>query len=209
MAVIRIARHAESTWNAAGRYQGRLETPLSELGRAQAQALADDLRGKGIRRIVSSPLERCRQTAQPLATAIGIDIETDPLLIEIAHGTWEGRYRDEIARSEPLLYRQWRERPECVRFAGGERLEDVAARWKAFAATFRPDADTLVMTHDVVLRLAILERTGQALEELRNVRALNACYAQFETADGYWALRSECAADHLAGLTADPSRQAL
>jgi probable phosphoglycerate mutase len=209
MRLVYLARHGETTWNAVGRYQGRLETPLSPLGQAQAQALAGALAGRGIERIISSPLSRCVQTAVPLSILTGVPIETDPLLLEIGHGTWEGRYRDEIARSEPVLYREWREHPERVRFDGGESLHDVLERWKTFVREFEPRGDTMLMTHDVVVRLAVLERTGRGLDELRHVRALNAAYAEFEVEGSQWTLRRECVADHLADLAADPERQAL
>lgn len=209
MSCIRIARHGETTWNAIGRYQGRLETPLSDLGRAQARLLAVALAGKGIKRIISSPLSRCVETAKPLAELTGLPIETDPLLLEIAHGTWQGRYRDEIAASEPALFARWRERPEGVRFEGGESLNDVLERWRQFVARFDPAVDTLLMTHDVVVRIAVLERTGRPLHDLRRIRALNAAYAMFAIEQGEWTLQEECVSDHLAALTADLDRQAL
>ena len=209
MSIIRIARHGETTWNAVGRYQGRLETPLSPLGQAQAQALAGALRNKGVARIISSPLSRCVQTALPLSMVTGVPIETEPLLSEIAHGTWEGRYRDEIARTEPELYYEWREHPERVKFLNGESLQDVMDRWKRFVSEFDPAVDTLIMTHDIVVRCALLERAGRPLQDLRHVHAPNAAYVEYEVTGGVWVLRSECVASHLAGLEADPERQAL
>ncbi len=209
MALVRIARHAETTWNAVGRYQGRIDSPLSPLGQAQSQALARALRDRGIARIISSPLSRCIQTALPLSLVTNVAIETDPLLLEIAHGAWEGRYREEIAQSEPELYWEWREHPERVRFKGGESLGDVAARWKAFVESFDARADTLIVTHDIVVRLALLERSGRDVEDLRTVRALNGAYAQFSVENGRWTLQQDCAIEHLAGLAADPERQAL
>ena len=204
-----IARHGETTWNAVGRYQGRLETPLSPLGQAQAQALAGALADKDITRIISSPLSRCMQTAVPLSVESGLAIEQEPLLLEIAHGTWEGRYRDEIAANDPETYRTWREHPEHVRFEGGESLQDVLRRWAAFVERFEARENTLLLTHDIVVRIALLERAGRPLEELRSVHALNAAYARFEVEDGVWTLREECAAQHLAGLAADAEKQAL
>ena len=207
--ILRIARHGETTWNAVGRYQGRLETPLSPLGQAQAQALAGALQHRGVRRIISSPLSRCVQTAVPLSSLTGVPIETDPRLLEIAHGTWDGRYRTEIAQTEPELFREWRDHPEGVRFDGGESLGDVLARWKDFVENFQTDKDTLLVTHDVVVRVAILERTGRGIEELRTVRALNAAYAEFEVMGPAWRLLSECEDAHLAAFEADLDRQAL
>jgi probable phosphoglycerate mutase len=207
--IVRIARHGETTWNAVGRYQGRLETPLSPLGQAQAQALAGALRDAGIKRIISSPLSRCMQTAVPLSMMTGVPIETDDRLLEIAHGTWEGRYRDEIARTEPERYTMWRQHPERVHFTGGESLADVLARWKSFVMDFVPTVDTLLMTHDVVVRVAVLERTGRDISELRTIRAENAAYAIFDVQGEAWTVVSECEKSHLAELAADPERQAL
>jgi probable phosphoglycerate mutase len=206
---IYVARHGETTWNAVGRYQGRLETPLSPLGQAQAQALAGALVDKGLERIISSPLKRCMQTALAVSIATGVPIEEEPLLLEIAHGTWEGRYRDEIAQNDPQTYRTWREHPQDVRFQGGESLNDVLQRWRAFVEKFDPRENTLLVTHDIVVRIALLERAGRPLSELRHVHALNAAYALFDVENGAWTLRSECVADHLADLAADPEKQAL
>jgi probable phosphoglycerate mutase len=207
--ILRIARHGETTWNAVGRYQGRLETPLSPLGQAQAQALAGALQHRGVRRIVSSPLSRCVQTAVPLSALTGVPVETDARLLEIAHGTWEGRYRSEIAQTEPELFRQWCDHPERVRFDGGESLGDVLARWKDFVEHFRGDRDTLLVTHDVVVRVALLERAGRSVGELRTIKALNAAYAEFEVEGAAWRLLSECEDAHLAAFKADLDRQAL
>jgi phosphoserine phosphatase len=206
---IYIVRHGETTWNAVGRYQGRLETPLSPLGQAQAQALAAALRDARIRRIISSPLSRCVQTALPLSMITGVPIETDDRLLEIAHGTWQGRYREEIARTEPERFMMWRNHPEQVHFPEGESLEDVLNRWKSFVHDFIPDANTLLMTHDVVVRIAILERTGRPISELRTIRALNAAYCTFDVEGGTWTLLNECESGHLANLATDPEQQAL
>jgi broad specificity phosphatase PhoE len=123
----------------AGRYQGRLESALSALGVRQGFALANAFRdqlerGKPVpARIISSPLLRCAATARFTADHLGVVLETDERLIEIAHGTWEGRYRDDLAREEPELYAAWRNDPARVSFDGGESLADVLARWRAFA----------------------------------------------------------------------------
>ena len=114
-----VARHGETTWNLAGRYQGRLESPLSPLGVRQANALADAMAKREVARVISSPLGRCMETARPTARRQNAALETDPLLLEIAHGTWEGRLRDEIAASDPQRYRAWRSDPANVGFDGG------------------------------------------------------------------------------------------
>ncbi|HTD33839.1 MAG TPA: histidine phosphatase family protein [Candidatus Elarobacter sp.] len=204
-----VARHGETTWNLAGRYQGRLESELTPLGTRQARALASAMLEAGVERIVSSPLRRCTETARPAAELLHVPVETDERLIEIAHGTWEGRLRDEIAANDRDRYRAWREDPVNVRFERGESLGDVLARWRDFAASFRASAPALVVTHDAVVRVAILAATGRGLDAFWNARVENGAYAEFEAADDGWTLVRERVADHLGALRAPVEDQAL
>jgi probable phosphoglycerate mutase len=203
-----IARHGETDWNRDGRYQGQLESALTDRGRAQAASLAAALRNSGARRVISSPLSRCVQTAQPVADALGVPIETDPLLLEIAHGTWEGRLREEVEREDPQQFAAWRNAPESVHFAGGERLDDVAQRWNAFSSTLS-ETPTIVVTHDVLVRLAILIAQRRPLSELWSPRVVNGGFATCEIAGNEWKLIDECSDAHLGALLADTSAQAL
>ncbi len=215
--MIWLARHAETTWNLAGRYQGRLESMLSGLGMRQAFALATYFSqrmaaGEAIpARVVSSPLLRCAATARATADRLDLAVETDDRLIEIAHGSWEGRYRDELAANDPERYRAWRERPETVQFDGtGESLADVLARWKAFARDLARDPrPTLVLTHDAVVRCALVDLEGKGLHDFWNVRVANAAYALIDRIDGALVLREDYCADHLLGIEADVATQAL
>jgi broad specificity phosphatase PhoE len=214
--MIWLARHAETTWNLAGRYQGRLESMLSGMGMHQAFALAgyfqDRLeRGDPVpERVVSSPLLRCAATARASADRLDLDVETDDRLIEIAHGTWEGRYRDELAANDPERYRMWRERPDAVVFDGGESLADVLRRWQEFARDLAADPRrTLVLTHDAVVRVALVDLEGKGLEEFWNVRVANAAFALIERKKGALVLTSDYNADHLRGIEADAATQAL
>ncbi|MBV9149659.1 MAG: histidine phosphatase family protein [Candidatus Eremiobacteraeota bacterium] len=204
-----IARHGETTWNITGRYQGRLESPLSPLGVAQARAMADSLASHPLKRIISSPLQRCVDTAEIVAQRFGLTVEREPLLIEIAHGAWEGRYRDELAANDPERYRQWRHEPEIVQFENGESIRDVLERWRRFVRGFMPHEDTLLVTHDAVVRVALVDRLKRPLSEFWRARILNGAYARFDVTDAHWELVEECASVHLTGLVADPSTQAL
>ncbi len=212
-----LARHAQTTWNLAGRYQGRMESALSALGIRQAFALADRFSEALAHdetvpaRIVSSPLLRCRATALITASRLGIELESDERLIEIAHGTWDGRYRDEIAAHDPQRYRTWRHDPVHAAFEGGETLLQVAARWTAFAADLATWSDpTLVVTHDAVVRCALVALQARSLDDFWQVPVENAAFALVtRAADGELTLREPCVADHLAGVRADTATQAL
>ena len=204
-----VARHGETTWNLAGRYQGRRESELTPLGMRQALALADAMEQARVGRVVSSPMLRCTATAQPSADRLNLRVEIDDRLIEIAHGTWEGRLRDEIAANDPARYRAWREDPAHVEFENGETIAQVLERWREFAASFRSDVPALVVTHDAVVRVALLDATGRALDAFWDARVENGAYAVFEADASGWALIDENVAAHLGALRASIEGQAL
>lgn len=208
-----LVRHGESTWNAQGRYQGRRDAPLSQRGALQADALSqrlatdDDVRPRAI---VSSPLSRARDTAQPAARSLGLDVVVDEDLIEISHGKWEGLLRSEIADKWPAMLAAWRDAPESVRFPDGESLDDVLARWRNFISNVgRYPSPLLVVTHDVIVRLAVLAARGRPLSDFNTLVAENAAISEFDYDRGVLALVSLNDAAHLGGHRVDPSAQAL
>ena len=83
-------RHGETDWNARGLSQGNVDVPLNALGLAQAREAAASLRGQGIRSVVASPLSRARDTAEIVADALGLPVETEPErtppVLGVAHG---------------------------------------------------------------------------------------------------------------------------
>ena len=206
-----VARHGETTWNLAGRYQGRRESALTALGVRQGFALAEAMAAiePRITRVVASPLIRCAATAKFAADRLGLPVETDDRLLEIAHGTWEGRLRDEIAADDPERFRDWRSKPGDVIFEGGETLAQVHARWRHFIETFDTSQPTLIVTHDAVVRVAILQAQQRLLDDLWAVRVENAGFAVFDVVDGAWLLASESESSHLVGVRAEASTQAL
>jgi broad specificity phosphatase PhoE len=206
-----IVRHAETTWNLAGRYQGRRESALSARGMRQGQKLADAFAQlePPIAHIVTSPMHRTRATAAFVAERLNVPMTTDDALIEIAHGTWEGRIRDEIATNDPERYRTWRENPADVAFDQGESLTDVMARWRRFRAAFTVDVPTLLVTHDAIVRIALLDITQRPLSDFWAMHVENAAYAVVDVEGAAWTLVDENVNAHLADLRASTEEQAL
>ena len=136
---ILLARHGETAWNAEGRYQGQEDIALSPVGEAQARALGERLRDVPIDRAVASPLARARRTAE-LALGPGREhlLTTDPGLMEIAHGDWEGLLASEIRARDPDRLQAWRDAPHTVLMPQGESLQHVLDRaWPALDAVNR------------------------------------------------------------------------
>ncbi len=208
--ILYVARHGETDWNRDGRYQGQQESSLTQTGRAQARVLADALGARPLARTIASPLRRCAQTARPLAERADVPLELDARLLEIAHGSWEGRLREEIECDDPETMRSWRETPDRVRFAGGESLADVHARWRAFVhALGDEDGEVAIVTHDVLVRLAILDAGDRPLAQLWRPRVVNGGYARLALAGGRLRLLDECIDAHLGRLVVDTAHQAL
>lgn len=118
-----LVRHGRTVANAQGRLLGRGDPPLDELGRRQAEAVAAALtegRFGPIAAVVSSPLQRTRQTA----AALGRDVRIDERFIELDYGDWEGR---PVADVEPETWRRWQ---ADLDFAppGGESLSTLSER---------------------------------------------------------------------------------
>jgi len=208
--IVLVARHGETTWNKEGRYQGRQQSPLSELGIRQANALANAMATfePRIERIVSSPLIRCSQTAQFSAERLGLEVQIDDRLIEIGHGDWENRLRDEIMSSEPQNWYLWKNEPSKITFSSGDSMHKVVERWKSFASTI-PNVPTLVVTHDAVVRSAIVLAQGLTIDDMWKIPMENAAYAKFDATPDGWKLLEPCVNAHLQGLRADVARQAL
>jgi broad specificity phosphatase PhoE len=214
--LIYLARHGETTWNLAGRYQGRLESALSALGVRQGFALADYFfrrltRGDSIpARAISSPLLRCTATARFVTSRLGIPLDVDERLSEVAHGTWEGRFRDELAENDPDRYRAWREDPAHVAFENGETLGQVRARWRAFAPTILAETrDLLIVSHDAVIRCALLDAADRQLDEFWRPNVENAAFARLESDGTKFRVVEECVVTHLTGVRASIASQAL
>ena len=150
-----LLRHGESVWNAENRWQGQSDPPLSDLGEEQAREAAKRLAGSDFARLVSSPLQRARRTAEILAEVVGLDVDFEPELQEIDTGIWTGLTRDEIRAGWPRELADWSEgRSESP--PGGESRFALAARAQAalrrLATAAQAGERLLVVTHGALLR---------------------------------------------------------
>ena len=93
-------RHGESTGNAESRWQGQSDYPLTEKGRAQANALAQRWASEGLKfdLIIASPLIRAKETAEMIASALNVKVELDPVWLERDIGEMEGLTAEEVKR---------------------------------------------------------------------------------------------------------------
>ena len=186
MTTLLLVRHGHT--DAAGkRLTGRAPgVHLNELGRRQAEGLVERLEGVRIDAIVSSPLERCRETAAPLAKARGRAVDVGRAWIEVGYGEWTGRSISQLRRTK--LWRRVMFAPSNVRFPGGESLLEVQGR--AVDATLDIAArhargTVVVVSHADVIRLLVAHVAGMHADHLQRLSIDTASITAVSISDGF------------------------
>nr|WP_046286091.1 bifunctional RNase H/acid phosphatase [Mycobacterium sp. UM_NZ2] len=157
-----LLRHGQTELSVNRRYSGRGNPPLTETGRRQADAAARYLaQAGGIAAVISSPLQRCRDTAEAAARLLRLDVAVDEDLTETDFGAWEGLTFAEAAERDPDLHRRWL-KDTSTQPPGGESFDAVQQRVQAARDRIVADhagTTVLVVSHvtpiKTVLRLAL------------------------------------------------------
>jgi broad specificity phosphatase PhoE len=168
-----LARHGETDWNRAGRWQGHTDIDLNDQGRLQAHALGQALIARGIVRAHASDLARARATAEIVATLLGLPgVTTDAGFRERGFGLFEGLTREECEMKYPAEWAQYKAVGGSP--PGGEPRENVVVRMRAaviaVAASLAQQVEgaALAVTHGGALRLLVESITGVMPPPLEN-----------------------------------------
>jgi len=154
--IITFLRHGESVGNRDNLFQGQHDFPLTETGRAQAQALAERWRSEGVLfdQCITSPLLRARETAEIVSSALGLPLENDPEWMEIHNGLLAGLSEHEASERYP--------RPDFMtpytRFGrtGESRWELYLRAGRCIQKLIeRPVGRCLVVAHGAILNMAM------------------------------------------------------
>jgi len=156
-----LIRHCEPQEDARGLCYGRLDIGLSPAGREHAARLGVRVAKHSYDAVYASPRARAVDTAVPIAAERELEPVVDDELREIDFGELEGRSYDEIAQTDPELYRTWMETPTQVRFPGGESFADVKRRaLTAFERIRVRHESAVVVTHGGVVRAGLAAWLG-------------------------------------------------
>lgn len=188
-----IVRHGETVWNREGRFQGHTDVPLSEVGVRQAQWLAARLTAESLTAVWSSDLERARTTAEIVAEAQGLPVQTTPLLREMRLGNWEGlTARDIAARGEETLYQDYLRNSVVHRPPDAEPLTEVwermqkvqqqlHERYAVSGTTDIPDIPVVVVVgHGGSLRVLLCAALDAPLSSLNRIVLDNASLSRID-----------------------------
>ena len=188
-----FVRHGESEGNAARVFTGQTDSPLTERGRQQAEAVADKLASVKFDRIVSSDLSRTRDTADVIAKRHGMRVEVVPELREIDVGDRTGKTFDET-RGLP----NWND-DGFVAWPGGETLDQVVARTLGAIERLTresPGKTILVVGHGGVNRILLSHFLG-ILPKLDRSPATNTNVSVVHTDGKTHTVERLFAADHM------------
>jgi 2,3-bisphosphoglycerate-dependent phosphoglycerate mutase len=195
-----LARHGETAWNAAQRYQGHLDSPLTALGRAQAEALGERLKGRSLDAVFSSDLGRAVETAKIIVAATGHAIALEPGLRERHLGIFQGRTRSEALHEFPEEYAQYQMGSPDYAVPGGESLRQrFIENWRCLEALVQRHRGKtlLVVTHGGALNGLFRQILGIPLEASRKFSLLNGSLNVVKFREGEWNLETWGDVSHL------------
>ena len=171
MTTILLARHGESDWNHAKRWQGHADRPLTERGRQQAYELAARLEETELDAVYTSDLRRARETGEVVAAVHGLSVRELPALREVDVGSWSGLTRAEAAARFPDAYRRWEAGGEG--WDDGETYEQLAERVVGAVkriACDHPGERVLVVTHGGSIRAVHADALGLDVHTYRRIQ---------------------------------------
>jgi broad specificity phosphatase PhoE len=158
-----LVRHGETEWNRVERFRGRIDIDLNETGRRQADAVARRLSTWQIGAIYSSPLKRAWETAEPIASACGLEVTTLEGIEDVDYGSWAGLTPQEARTQYPEAFDTWVHTPLSTQFPQGESLRRVQVRaWSALqeVCSAHEGKAVAVVSHVVVNRALICAALG-------------------------------------------------
>ncbi len=172
-------RHGRTEWNAQMRFQGQTDIPLDEVGLAQADRAAAMLASLDPSVIISSDLERARQTANALARLTGVEVALDPRLRETFAGQWEGLTRDVLEGQFGAELAAWSAYSDVRPGTDGETRIEVADRMEAAVldalTALEPGQTMVVATHGGAARTVIGRLMGLPHESWGALGVLTNC----------------------------------
>ncbi len=182
--MILLARHGETPDNRPPqRFMGSRDTPLTELGREQARALAAVVAPRTPAVIWSSRLVRARETAQIVGDVLGLPVRLDRRLAESDRGAWEGRRVDDIEREEPDGWAAWRRAGAGFRFPGGESLAEHQSRvLAALGDVGAGPLPALVVCHGGTIRCAFAATRPAGLDGFHDLDVPNGALLELDEA---------------------------
>lgn len=168
MTRIYLTRHGETEWNLAHKFQGKLDSPLTEVGKQQAEWLSERLKDVEFTAIYSSPSGRAFKTAEIVRGQREMAIKAKEELMEMSLGTWEGREIKGIEADNDPNYDYFWHHPDLYEPTTGEGFQEVIERSYKVLQEIRDshEGNVLVVSHGIVLKSILCVVEKKPLSEL-------------------------------------------
>ncbi len=137
---------------------------LSVEGMRQAAALAERFGGMTVDAVLSSPIERARQTAAPIGAVLGLEVETEARLNEIDFGEWTGAAFSALDGSAE--WEAWNRQRSVARCPGGETMAAAQDRALQAIAQARRYGHVVMVSHQDILKSVLAHYLGMSLDHL-------------------------------------------
>lgn len=204
MTKIILTRHGHVEGIEPERFRGRTDVPLTELGQAQARAVAAriaEVWKPGI--VYSSPMSRCVATGHEIARACGIATEALEDLNDLDYGRWQWHTHDEVRATWPDLLAAWYATPHLLRFPGGDSLQDLVARTAdalRFVLARHPSETVVLVGHHSVNRALLLQLVDRPLSAYWRIAQAPCAINEIDIADGRIRVLRMNETHHLEGI---------
>jgi len=198
-----FVRHGQTESNIARRYVGQTESPLTELGQLQANAIAQKLLGFEISALYSSDLGRTMSTAKVISSAIGRDVIAEPRLREQCFGRFEGMTVEEMIETYPDEYKAFTNRTPTSAPHGGESSAQVRDRVSSFIDSLpaqHPGETIVAVTHGAAMTAILWHLLDIPYESAKRTRIRNTGLSIFVHEQSRWILECWNDTGHLDGL---------
>ena len=170
MTVFHLVRHAAHDLIGRVLAGRKVDVGLNAEGRRQAEATAQQLASEPIRQVISSPRQRARQTAEPIAVAHGLSISIAPQIDEHDAGLWEGQEFETLKRDSRWWL--WNEKRAEACPPGGESMRELQMRILSYLDRLSeqyPDETVVLVSHAEPIRAALLHERGMSLADWMQV----------------------------------------
>ncbi len=173
--IIALARHGQTDYNVANRFQGQTAVPLNARGVEQAHELAGVAAQQEWAALYCSPVLRARQTADIVAAKIGLTPIEDARFMETDTGDWTDRTHDEVRASDPEGFKHYLHADEEFGFPGGETLRQQLERVVdgLVHVTQAGELPALVVCHRGVIRVALCHSQQRGLDVFMEIEVPN------------------------------------
>jgi probable phosphoglycerate mutase len=198
-----LIRHGETNWNLEGRMQGHRDSPLTDLGLAQARAVAACLATENIDALYSSDLQRAFLTARQIAEKTGHEIRVDPRLRERHLGIFQGLTREEMEARYPVECAAYRNGGPDYQVSGGQSARQhfqLSVSCLTELAGQHSGELLVIVTHGGVVASLLRHALGIPLETPRRFALYNGALNRFSVERGHWRLLGWGDTAHLRGL---------